>query len=276
MGTYPKIEIRQIFYDADTYACIRPGLIPLDNSDGISGWYEFWPILKYLRENNLDDDTWYGFVSPKFPEKARVSLEEVFELLRSNPKAEVALISYRWKALATYLNPWLAGEVNHPGLLRCSEEFLSSIDADEDLGGVICDFSNSVFSNYVIAKSRYWRAWLELAESYFQYVTAGGSALPDNAMVRYRSGSDVPMRVFVQERFPSVLLLRHNFSTVHIDYVALVGRGAGGGRFPRALKMAFLLCNVSKVFARRTRFRGFLSLHRLARSAIWRFSGDSG
>jgi len=274
MDCKQTIELYQIFYNDETRAAVRPELIPLDNCEGPHGWFEFWPILNFLRENELSENVWYGFFSPKFPEKARVSLEEVFSLVSKNPCAEVALVSYRWKLLATQLNPWLSGERNHPGLLRCSERFLSSIGHRLDLETTVCDFTTSSFSNYVIAKKAYWVAWKEIAEEYLRYVESGGASLADNHMTPYKESSDTPLRAFVQERFLSVVLLSNEFRTVHIDYVSLLGRGPGGRRFPGLLKLAFRSCDLAKRLARRTGVRSFLYLHTLFQWLIRRFSGD--
>ena len=73
----PEARIYQIFYDDQSQAALDPGAIPLDNTAGPSDWYEFWPILTFLRNNDLEEDTFYGFLSPSFSEKTGFSLAEV-------------------------------------------------------------------------------------------------------------------------------------------------------------------------------------------------------
>jgi len=64
------IHIYQIYYDQATYQALDPGFIPLDNSKTERpDWFEFWPIRKFLKENPLQADSWYGFLLPKFAGK---------------------------------------------------------------------------------------------------------------------------------------------------------------------------------------------------------------
>ena len=57
------IHIYQIYYDQATKQALDPGFIPLDNSNTERpDWYEFWPIRKFLKENQLQEDYWYGFL----------------------------------------------------------------------------------------------------------------------------------------------------------------------------------------------------------------------
>ena len=61
------INIYQIYYDKQTYEMLDKGFLPLDNSNSPRpDWFEFWPIRKFLKETPLNEDSWYGFLSPKF------------------------------------------------------------------------------------------------------------------------------------------------------------------------------------------------------------------
>lgn len=272
MPETPAIEIRQIFYDDATRAAVRPGFLPLDNSDAPPGWFEFWPILRFLRETELRDDVWYGFVSPRFPDKARVSVDEVLDLLRSNPDAEVALVSSVWQELGMFLNPWVQGEVHHPGLVACSEAFFRAIGEPVDLRREIATFDTAVFSNYVIAKRPFWEAWRDLAEKYLAYVEAGGPDLPDNRETAYSDLDPLPMRVFVQERFACRLLMTRRFHTCRLDYARMTARGPGGRRFPWAMGRLYALSDGAKALARQTGLRAFLLPHRIAAHALLRIT----
>ena len=65
-----SVELFQICYDNATRTSILPGCNIIDNSvEPLPGWFEFGAILHFLRTEVLDNDTWYGFLSPKFTEK---------------------------------------------------------------------------------------------------------------------------------------------------------------------------------------------------------------
>ena len=71
-----SIFIHQIFYNAYTEKSLDQGFIPLDNSDNVRpDWREYWPIRKYLINNELNENDLYGFFSPKFKEKTGLSAD---------------------------------------------------------------------------------------------------------------------------------------------------------------------------------------------------------
>jgi hypothetical protein len=77
-----RIFIYQIYYNNETQKKILSGFIPLNNTKNLRpDWFEFWVILNFLRNNILDDDAWYGFLSPKFYEKTGFNSNFVFNVI---------------------------------------------------------------------------------------------------------------------------------------------------------------------------------------------------
>lgn len=214
----PKIHIHQIFYDDPSRAALDPEAIPLDNRSGPSDWYEFWPILNFLRTTKLDDDAFYGFLSPSFSNKTGFSLKEVKSIVAREAHRDVIVFSSYWLALFMTRNPWLHGNKKHPGMLQRAQAFFDAIGADTDLTRVMTDSTTAAYSNYLIAKPKYWRAWQALAEQYHRFVEAQG---PDGAhqdVTDYRGERSVTYKVFIQERLCSHVLLSHDFDTVMPDH----------------------------------------------------------
>jgi len=166
-----KINIHQIYYNDQTRKLLLPGFIPLDNSSNVRpDWFEFWVILNFLRNNNLEDGAWYGFLSPKFYEKTGFDSKFVLEILEKyGENANVALFSPGWDQLSYFLNPFEQGEVWHPGLLPLSQKFIDTTDLKIDLKSLVSDTTSAVFSNYVIAKKEFWGEWKRIAEAFFEY-----------------------------------------------------------------------------------------------------------
>ena len=53
---------------------LDPGFDVLDNSTNERpDWYEYWPIRKFLLNGPLDEDAFYGFLSPKFRLKTNLA-----------------------------------------------------------------------------------------------------------------------------------------------------------------------------------------------------------
>jgi hypothetical protein len=271
----PRTEIRlyKIAYNAETRAAIRPPYRLLDNSDGKPDWYELWPILRFLEDTELEDGVWYGFVSPKFPEKADLSDSRVFRIVERHADRDVCLFSYDWASLAYWQNPWVSGDRWHPGLMKCTEEFLNSRGISADLSKVWTDFDTSVLSNYMVARKRFWLEWRDVARAYFNYVESGGPALLDNQPARHRGEEGYRLRTFVQERLVCWVLASGDYRVGRPNYVLegslrnFLGENTNSWR----LRVLLFGCHLSKKLARRTGWRSFerlfATLHAMTRRA---------
>ncbi len=259
-----KMFLFKIFYNEETRSQIEPDFLPLDNCDGPRDWFELWPILHYLEQNHLEDDTWYGFFSPKFPSKANVTLDEVKAVVFANPQADVALFSFNWRSIVSFRNAWIQGETFHPGLIDCFKQFLASRGESFDAQQIIGDFETTVYSNYVIAKKAYWLAWRDLARAYFNYVSAGGPALADNRPTRHSGQDSYILRTFVQERLSCWLLHRGGYRVVYPDYTRSVPKGwlAQTAKAPM-LRTTLALAEFSKRMARRLNAPPLMIFHKV-------------
>jgi hypothetical protein len=214
----PDIRIYQIFYDEASREALDLEAIPLDNTAGPPDWYEFWPILNFLRHNELDDDTFYGFLSPAFSAKTGFSLAEVKSIVEREQSRDVIMFSSHWLAVFMTRNPWVYGEHSHPGMLQLAQTFFNAIGAETDLARLTTDSTTAAFSNYIVAKPAYWRKWRVLAEQYYAFVKAQGPDGPHQEVTTYRGERSVSYKVFIQERLCSHILLSHDFDTVMPDH----------------------------------------------------------
>jgi hypothetical protein len=122
----------------------------------------------------------------------------------------VALFTVGWEQLAYFQNPFEQGELWHPGLQSISQQFLDFISLAVDLKRLVTHSHTSVFSNSIVAKPVFWRAWLQLADSFFEWVEANHVT---TAQANTTYGDAVqgalriaPMKTFIQERLASVVL----------------------------------------------------------------------
>jgi hypothetical protein len=187
------------------------GFEVLDNSvNERPDWYEYWPIRSYLLAKSLDENAFYGFLSPKFKLKTNLSAGEVGEFIASSPPAtEVLLFTPSIHKAAVFLNVFEHGEFEHPGLMRTAARFFARIGCAAPLEQLVSDSRNTVFSNYFIAKPRFWRAWLAVTEQLFAIAET-----PDDALgmelrtpTRYRGSSSVQMKIFLMERVATWILM---------------------------------------------------------------------
>ncbi|MFZ4704060.1 MAG: hypothetical protein ACOYMG_28780 [Candidatus Methylumidiphilus sp.] len=212
-----QISIYQIYYDNVSLQKLLPGFIPLDNTRSENpDWFEFWPILQFLRKNTLKEGSWYGFLSPKFYEKTGFNSEFVINLLnRYGEAANVALFSFGWDQLAYFLNPWEQGEVWHPGVLSSSQNYINNAGFKTDLKTLVTDTTTSVFSNYIIAKRDFWLEWRNMAESFYNYCEKNPL---DSIKTSYGNvDNQYPMKAFMQERLATLILATGKYIVLSPD-----------------------------------------------------------
>lgn len=212
-----KIKIYQIYYDELTFNKLLPGFIPLDNTlNTRPDWFEFWVILNFLRNNRLEDNEWYGFLSPKFYEKTGFDSDYVFEVLKNyGAESNVALFSPNWDQLSYFLNPFEQGEFWHPGLMGKFQEFVDVCGLGINVSTLVTDSLSSVFSNYVVAKKEFWGEWKILAEKLFLYAEHN----PDFQTSTNYGAEDIfyPIKTFIQERLATLVLSMANYTVLCPD-----------------------------------------------------------
>lgn len=217
-----KASVFQIFYSRETRKQLDAGFIPLDNrKNERPDWFEFWVIRNYLLQNKLEEDRWYGFLSPNFLKKTGVRSTDVHDLLNKvDDLCDVVLVSYGWDQISYFLNCFEQGEYWHPGLIDASEKFFQASGIDFDIRQYVGSTQNTVFSNFLFGKRNYWEKWLSLANSLFGYLESGNisSSKQTSALTAYGSGENrAPMKAFIQERLASVLLATEKFRVLAAD-----------------------------------------------------------
>lgn len=205
----PVHPLHQIFYSADTRAALDPGFIPLDNlANPRPDWREYWPMRRYLQETPLEDQHYYGFFSPKFGQKTGLAAAHCHALLAQLPATtDVVLLSPFFDQSAFYLNIFEQAISHHHGLLPVFQAAVAHIAPGVRLEALVTDQTNTVFSNFFIARPRFWREWLRLNEILFAEAEANASPLGQglNSVARYALG-EVQAKVFMMERVASLML----------------------------------------------------------------------
>jgi hypothetical protein len=212
-----KPYIYQIFYDDKTHALINPEFLALDNRNNLRpDWFEFWVILSFLRQNELERNRLYGFLSPNFTLKTGLNSNSVYSLINSADLSTdvVLLCPNGWDQTCYFLNSWEQGEAWHPGIQAISQEILNECQILYDTKNNVANSYSSVFSNFFVAKKEFWVMWLDLAERFFKFMENDKS--PQylvNIETTYRN-TKYPMKAFLQERLVEIVLNQNDFKVV--------------------------------------------------------------
>ena len=204
------VQIYQILNHYTPREELDPGFEVLDNSGNEKpDWFEYWPIRKFLLNQALDENTFYGFLSPKFKLKTSLSSADVrVFILAAGSAVDVVLLSPSIHNSAYYLNVFEHGDAEHPGLKSVAKALFDRLELFSDLDSLVSDSRNTVHSNYFIAKPRFWRAWLAINEKMYAIAETPGDALGEAlcASTTYRGATHVQMKIFVMERVATWLL----------------------------------------------------------------------
>lgn len=191
---------------------LDPGFLVLDNSaDERRDWFEYWPIRKFLLNQPLNEESFYGFLSPRFKEKTNLSSAAVRDFVnREGGAADIVLISPSLHLTAYYWNVFHYGEFCHPGLLNLATQFFRRIGQPTNLDDLVTHSSNEIYSNYMLAKPRFWRAWLNITEQLIAIAESPTDPLGTELRkpTSYRGHRDAQMKIFIMERIPTWILSR--------------------------------------------------------------------
>jgi hypothetical protein len=107
-----QLHIFQILNHYTRPQDLDPGFAVLDNSaNERADWYEYWPMRRFLLNEKLDEDAFYGFLSPRFKHKTNLSAGAVRDfLLAAEPNTDVVLFSPSIHNSAYYLSVFEHGE----------------------------------------------------------------------------------------------------------------------------------------------------------------------
>ncbi len=202
-----KNIVYQIYYSEATKAQNDPGFLPLDNLvNERPDWREYWPIRNYLLNNNLEEDTRYGFLSPKFEAKTTLNAIKVAEFI-GNDDSDVILFSPYFDQSAFNFNVFQQMEAAHSGSLLIAQECLRILRPDVNIYSLVMDSRNTVYCNYFIANKNFWKIWFQYCELIYNISESNTSELARrlNSDVVHDGGT-AAMKVFIIERIASFIL----------------------------------------------------------------------
>ncbi|WP_322978963.1 hypothetical protein [Pseudomonas sp. C11] len=200
------VHLFHIAYSEATYRDMPAGYQLLDNmAHERDDWREYWPIRRFLLEQPLDEQAFYGFFSPRFKEKTGLDHAHVTAFVQASG-ADVCTFSPQPDMGAFFLNVFEQEELFQPGFLETSQAFLARAGIDLALRNLVMDSRQVVFSNYIVARPAFWRRWLELNEQLFAICEQESSELAERLRQSSSYPGAVPCKVFLMERLASLLL----------------------------------------------------------------------
>jgi hypothetical protein len=203
-----NIHLYQIYYDTASKSRLANGFIPLDNSaNERPDWCEYWPMRQTLLNETFEPNSYIGFFSPKFLDKTALTSNDLSGKIQSSTASVISFSPY-FDQNAAYINPFVQGDIYHPGLLESTQSVLPALDLPFDLKTLVCDRTTTIFSNYFVATHAFWMAWLLYTEKLF-YICEDVTqtwAIQLSSNTRHASADGTPLKVFIMERLVTLVL----------------------------------------------------------------------
>jgi predicted O-linked N-acetylglucosamine transferase (SPINDLY family) len=208
-----RVRLYQVAYSPDTISQIHAPVRVLNNvANPRPDWREAWPIRQFLRNSSLDENLFYGFLSPRFSEKTGLSTDEVVRFAEAQTDdVDVLIFSPQADMGAFFLNVFEQAEAFDPGFSITAQAFFDQIKRPVAIDQLVMDSRHIVFSNYLLAKPRFWREWLALNEELFSICEQVEDCQLRSELLKSTDYLDgVQRKVFLSERIASVILCVDN------------------------------------------------------------------
>lgn len=208
-----SIRAFQIYYDAGTRGLLDPDFEPLDNTrNARPDWFEYWPMRSFLAVNILEESGFYGFLSPNFFAKTRLSGAQVKRFVDRTEAADIVTFSPHPCHAACFLNVFEQAEFTQPGFMRVMSAYLQATGSGVAAQTTVHHSGNTVFSNFFLAKPEFWRRWAAATQILFGIAESGAG--PIGALLNQETpyvrddgvAKRAQMKVFVMERIATHLL----------------------------------------------------------------------
>lgn len=225
------MKLFQIYYDDASKRLLDPAFIPLSNvGSERPDWFEYWPIRQALLNNTFEEDEYLGFFSPRFREKTGLSGSEVVGRM-GEAKGDVVSFSPLLYEGILFLNSFHQADSVHPGCMRLSQEFLDATGVGINLRLLVQDQTRTIFSNYFVAKYRFWKKWYQLTTQFFELCERQEGVLVDRLTenTRHRGREGIyQMKIFIMERLVSIVLEMEKINAEKgVSYAAASHYGTG-------------------------------------------------
>lgn len=200
--------IYQICYSERTQLENDTGFLSLNNlANERPDWREYWPMRNFLLQTRmLAEESYYGFLSPKFYQKTGLRAAQVQEFLDHSTE-DVVHFSPFFDQAAFPLNVFEQASAQHSGVDMVMRESMAMLAPNVDIYSLVMDSSTTVFCNYFVARPAFWRLWLDKCELLYALAEENCTDLARrlNAPTNHDGGT-APAKVFVIERVASLLL----------------------------------------------------------------------
>ncbi len=260
-----KTSLYTIAYSAELLE-VADGYLALDNSrNERPDWREYWPMRNFLLGQTLEEGHYYGFFSPRFGEKTGLNHQRVVDFVESSPaETDAVIFSPQVDVGAFFPNVFVGEDQADAGFLGTCQGFVDAVGLGLDLPTLLMDSSHIVFSNYIVARPSFWRAWLDLGERLYEMAESGPDELRAGLTFRTNYREGVQRKVFLMERLASLVFITNPHLRVRAYNPFTLGWSMQLNRF----RDEAVICDALKMASAKSGFPQYRALYDILRQRV--------
>lgn len=215
-----KIEIHQIYYQAEQRAHLDPRFKPYDNGGkSYPRNFEYAVFFELYKTANWRLIDLLGTVSWKFKAKTGLQGADFLKFIEEHPGYDVYFVN-PFPELAIYKNVWEQGQIYHQEIVNLAKHILPQVGLPETLLTQEVPPRLTAYCNYWVGNQKFWDAYIAYLTPLWQGLEANTLSLPPEFGASADPNIKAPYAPFIFERMFSTFLatqLATDISTQHAD-----------------------------------------------------------
>ena len=208
------LQLHQICHRPEHFTQISELLTPLDNTAAEHPELCEYPVFKkgYLQQLSLGENKNWGFLSPKFEQKTKISINKfhdwAIEKLSGENCPNVVFINATPILESIWPNVIIQGERCHPGLAKLLNFGLRGLGIESDILNRMMSSTTFAMSNYFAGDLIFWEKYITFVDNFVEVIEKDPDCkkLMFETSAGYQRDSSIPYYTFVVERLFSVFL----------------------------------------------------------------------
>ncbi|TNE75070.1 hypothetical protein EP331_00140 [bacterium] len=196
-----KVNIYQVYFDANSQVKLDSGFIPYDNSHSPNSIWREYGVMKDLYDNELFTLGLNGVVSWKFRDKTALNTKQVYDFINNNDGYDVYLFN-PWPELSDLFDSsWQQGQIWHKSLIRVVKVIFEQVGYNPNWIDLHEKKEEVVYCNFWVATPSFWKAYMDFTKPIYEYIEANKSDSSLKEIFRVQSSVNFSdLRAYIMER----------------------------------------------------------------------------
>lgn len=120
-------------------------------------------IARYMNDNVMPDDDFYGFVLPAFSQETGLNRQDVKDFIHQTNDIDVANFYPFAELSATHLNLFEEASIHNDALNTAMQGYLQTLNLPLTIDTWLTTFETTATTYYIVAKPAFWKVWVLLS-----------------------------------------------------------------------------------------------------------------